>query len=154
MSQSFWDFAHFVLLVRFTFVSQMQTRLFATAFDHFVSAAKTWRILTVVLAFPGVGVCMANAFMKAQDHHEPPEFVPYSHLRIRTKVSLQTAFAFWFPFKTTGTVLYLFPEISLGRWKPHVVPQLPRKRSSWRLRGLTSLIIIIIDYLSCFEYAD
>uniref|UniRef100_A0A3B3V0D0 Cytochrome c oxidase subunit n=1 Tax=Poecilia latipinna TaxID=48699 RepID=A0A3B3V0D0_9TELE len=46
--------------------------------------AKTWKILTIVVAFPGVGVCMANAFMKAQEH-EQPEFVPYSHLRIRSK---------------------------------------------------------------------
>ncbi|XP_049924166.1 cytochrome c oxidase subunit 6A, mitochondrial [Epinephelus moara] len=48
--------------------------------------AKTWKILTIVLAVPGVAVCMANAYMKMQAHsHEPPEFVPYSHLRIRTK---------------------------------------------------------------------
>ncbi|XP_039899876.1 cytochrome c oxidase subunit 6A, mitochondrial [Simochromis diagramma] len=48
--------------------------------------AKTWKILTIVLAFPGVSVCIANAYMKAQAHsHEQLEFVPYSHLRIRTK---------------------------------------------------------------------
>lgn len=51
--------------------------------------AKTWKILTIVLAFPGVSVCIANAYMKAQAHsHEQHEFVPYPHLRIRTKVSL------------------------------------------------------------------
>uniref|UniRef100_A0A3Q2E4U5 Cytochrome c oxidase subunit n=1 Tax=Cyprinodon variegatus TaxID=28743 RepID=A0A3Q2E4U5_CYPVA len=50
------------------------------------AGARTWKILTIVLAIPGVGVCMANAYMKAQAHsHENPEFVPYSHLRIRTK---------------------------------------------------------------------
>ncbi|XP_033501327.1 cytochrome c oxidase subunit 6A2, mitochondrial [Epinephelus lanceolatus] len=48
--------------------------------------ARTWKILTIVLAVPGVAVCMANAYMKMKAHsHEPPEFVPYSHLRIRTK---------------------------------------------------------------------
>ena len=47
-------------------------------------------MLTVLLAFPGVGVCMANAYMKAQEQsHGQAEFVPYSHLRIRTKVSLR-----------------------------------------------------------------
>uniref|UniRef100_A0A3B3WHE3 Cytochrome c oxidase polypeptide VIa n=1 Tax=Poecilia mexicana TaxID=48701 RepID=A0A3B3WHE3_9TELE len=73
--------------------------------SHEGGAAKTWKILTIVVAFPGVGVCMANAFMKAQEH-EQPEFVPYSHLRIRSKVSLQTVSTFRFPFKTI-TVLYL-----------------------------------------------
>ncbi|XP_030592033.1 cytochrome c oxidase subunit 6A2, mitochondrial [Archocentrus centrarchus] len=48
--------------------------------------AKTWKMLTIVLAIPGVGVCMANAYMKARAHsHEQLEFVPYHHLRIRTK---------------------------------------------------------------------
>ncbi|XP_042361030.1 cytochrome c oxidase subunit 6A, mitochondrial [Plectropomus leopardus] len=48
--------------------------------------ARTWKILTFVLAVPGVGVCIANAYMKGKAHsHEQPEFVPYSHLRIRTK---------------------------------------------------------------------
>lgn len=54
--------------------------------------ARTWKILTIVLAIPGVTVCMVNAYMKGQEHpHEQPEFVPYPHLRIRTKVSLRLA---------------------------------------------------------------
>ncbi|XP_019950005.2 cytochrome c oxidase subunit 6A2, mitochondrial [Paralichthys olivaceus] len=48
--------------------------------------AKTWKIMSFVLALPGVGVCWLNAHMKGQAHsHEQPEFVPYPHLRIRTK---------------------------------------------------------------------
>lgn len=54
--------------------------------------AKTWKILSFVVALPGVGVCMLNTFLKEQQHsHEQPEFVPYTHLRIRTKVGLQGA---------------------------------------------------------------
>ena len=55
---------------------------------YLLPAAKTWKILSFVLALPGVGVCMANAYMKMQAHagHPQPEFVPYPHLRIRTKV--------------------------------------------------------------------
>ncbi|XP_030077655.1 cytochrome c oxidase subunit 6A2, mitochondrial [Microcaecilia unicolor] len=48
--------------------------------------ARTWKILTFLVALPGVGVCMVNAWLKKQNHpHEAPEFVPYQHLRIRTK---------------------------------------------------------------------
>ncbi|KAI7803171.1 cytochrome c oxidase subunit 6A, mitochondrial [Triplophysa rosa] len=48
--------------------------------------ARTWKILSFVLALPGVGVCMANAYLKMQAHsHDTPEFVPYPHLQIRTK---------------------------------------------------------------------
>lgn len=54
--------------------------------------AKTWKILSFVVALPGVGVCMLNTYLKMQHHsHEQPEFVPYTHLRIRTKVGLRGA---------------------------------------------------------------
>lgn len=44
-------------------------------------------MLSFFVALPGVAVCMLNAWLKKQHHpHEPPTFVPYSHLRIRTKV--------------------------------------------------------------------
>ncbi|XP_069021422.1 cytochrome c oxidase subunit 6A2, mitochondrial [Embiotoca jacksoni] len=62
-------------------------RVFAAAsHSHQEGGARTWKILSFVLAIPGVAVCMANAYMKMQAHsHEPPEFVAYPHLRIRTK---------------------------------------------------------------------
>ncbi|XP_022050789.1 cytochrome c oxidase subunit 6A, mitochondrial [Acanthochromis polyacanthus] len=61
-------------------------RVFAAASHSGEGGARTWKILTIILAIPGVGVCMANAYMKMQAHsHGPSEFVPYPHLRIRTK---------------------------------------------------------------------
>lgn len=62
--------------------------LWSCTFTGCFSTARTWKILTFVLALPGVGVCMANAYMKMHAHpHHQEEFVPYPHLRIRTKVS-------------------------------------------------------------------
>ncbi|XP_055505597.1 cytochrome c oxidase subunit 6A1, mitochondrial-like [Leucoraja erinacea] len=46
-------------------------------------SGRVWKSLTFVIALPGIGVCMLNAFLK--ESGKPPEFVPYTHLRIRSK---------------------------------------------------------------------
>ncbi|XP_055024247.1 cytochrome c oxidase subunit 6A1, mitochondrial [Misgurnus anguillicaudatus] len=57
-----------------------------SAVAHGEQAAKTWKILSFVVALPGVAVCMVNMYLRSQQHsHEQPEFIPYSHLRIRSK---------------------------------------------------------------------
>ncbi|KAG8012240.1 Cytochrome c oxidase subunit 6A [Nibea albiflora] len=58
----------------------------AAGHGHGEHSAKTWKILTYVVALPGVAVCMLNMYLKEQNHsHEQPEFIPYTHLRIRSK---------------------------------------------------------------------
>ncbi|KAM9393712.1 cytochrome c oxidase subunit 6A1, mitochondrial [Pholidichthys leucotaenia] len=68
-------------------LTQTRRQLSATAAsEHGVQAARTWKILSFVVALPGVAVCMLNTYLKEQQHsHEQPEFIPYSHLRVRNK---------------------------------------------------------------------
>uniref|UniRef100_A0A3Q3IWR8 Cytochrome c oxidase subunit n=1 Tax=Monopterus albus TaxID=43700 RepID=A0A3Q3IWR8_MONAL len=69
-----------------TLLTVQRTEVLVAAQAYCTYVSKTWKILTFILALPGVGVCMANAFLKMKAHsHEQPEFVPYTHLRIRTK---------------------------------------------------------------------
>ncbi|KAM6965728.1 cytochrome c oxidase subunit 6A1, mitochondrial [Aplochiton taeniatus] len=68
-------------------LTNTRRQLSATA-SHGEQATRTWKILTFVVALPGVAVCMLNMYLKMQQHsqhHETPEFTAYSHLRIRTK---------------------------------------------------------------------
>ncbi|XP_048401703.1 cytochrome c oxidase subunit 6A, mitochondrial-like isoform X1 [Stegostoma tigrinum] len=47
-------------------------------------AARMWKLMSFVVALPAVAALMLNAFLKSA--HEPLEFVPYEHLRIRNKL--------------------------------------------------------------------
>uniref|UniRef100_UPI00398F70E6 cytochrome c oxidase subunit 6A, mitochondrial-like n=1 Tax=Pristiophorus japonicus TaxID=55135 RepID=UPI00398F70E6 len=47
------------------------------------AAGPVWKLVSFVVALPGVAICMLNAYLKKSQ--EPPEFVPYTHLRIRSK---------------------------------------------------------------------
>ncbi|KAJ4941692.1 hypothetical protein JOQ06_011568 [Pogonophryne albipinna] len=68
-------------------LTQSRRQLSATA-EQGHDASKLWKRLTYFVALPGVAVCMLNMYLKMQHHaahYERPEFISYSHLRIRTK---------------------------------------------------------------------
>lgn len=56
---------------------------------NYLGGIKLWKNLSIFVAFPAVGLCMVNAYLKhvEEHHHERAEFVAYEHLRIRNKVS-------------------------------------------------------------------
>ncbi|XP_041348749.1 cytochrome c oxidase subunit 6A, mitochondrial-like [Gigantopelta aegis] len=52
--------------------------------DH-AGGARVWKIMSFVVALPGVVVCWANAFMHHEHEEERNDFVAFEHLRLRTK---------------------------------------------------------------------
>ncbi|KAJ3603905.1 hypothetical protein NHX12_028646 [Muraenolepis orangiensis] len=64
----------------------VQTRRQLSATAGHEGQAKKWKMLTFFVAFPCLGLCFVSVYLKEQQHsHEQPEFVPYSHLRLRSK---------------------------------------------------------------------
>lgn len=49
-------------------------------------SGKMWRNASFFVAFPAIALCGLNVYLDHKNHpHEPPEFIKYEHLRIRTK---------------------------------------------------------------------
>ena len=72
-------------------------------FSLSLATMKTWKLISYFVAIPGILICTYNTYLKEKEHHEHPraEFVPYSHLRIRSKVGEQCHF-FWPNDQCTG----------------------------------------------------
>jgi len=66
---------------------QLSTTATVTKGQH-EGGLRLWKILSFTVAVPGVLLCYVNAMAKEKEHYEHhtrPDFVPYEHLRRRTK---------------------------------------------------------------------
>ena len=66
---------------------------------EFAGGERMWMLASFFIALPGVGLAWLNAKKReevSEHHHHHPDFVPYAHLRLRTKVIYVTKFNFWF----------------------------------------------------------
>ena len=58
---------------------------------HALGTMYLWKKISFFVAVPMMGLCVYNAYTKEKEHakhieeHGRPEFVPYAHLRIRSK---------------------------------------------------------------------
>uniref|UniRef100_A0A182NP46 Cytochrome c oxidase subunit n=1 Tax=Anopheles dirus TaxID=7168 RepID=A0A182NP46_9DIPT len=67
---------------------------------------KVWKKMTFLVALPAVGLCFLNTYLEHQKEHghrARPKFVPYEHLRIRTKR---------FPWGDGTKTLFHNPEVN------------------------------------------
>ncbi|CAG0925419.1 unnamed protein product [Notodromas monacha] len=61
-------------------------RMLAEAAGEHAGGMDLWRKLTFFGAFPVIALCAVKTYLDVTQHpHEPPEFIKYDHLRIRTK---------------------------------------------------------------------
>ena len=69
-----------------TYAEMLQSRK-----EHAAKSARMWKFLSFFVALPMVGFVTWNTYKSEMEHmrhleeHGRPEFVPYPHLRIRTK---------------------------------------------------------------------
>ena len=107
---------------------------------------KMWKNLFFFAAVPVIIASTVNAFYLADPSEmDPPPFVPYDHLRIRTKVII------WCLITNQDQIL--FAEVSLGRWKPFFDPQSPHKCSSWWIWTWWTIIWWFSNLLLVFNAA-
>ncbi|XP_012258957.1 cytochrome c oxidase subunit 6A2, mitochondrial-like [Athalia rosae] len=59
----------------------------AAVSGHGPEAIKFWKNLSYFVAFPAIILCTVNTYLVHEEEHKQPrpEFIPYDHLRIRTK---------------------------------------------------------------------
>merc|ERR1711970_697394 len=69
---------------RRAFTSSAVRRSAVEADTPHAGGMRQWKILSFVVALPGAGLCLLNAVLSHHDH-EQAEFIPYEHLRTRTK---------------------------------------------------------------------
>ncbi|XP_012538757.1 cytochrome c oxidase subunit 6A, mitochondrial [Monomorium pharaonis] len=77
-------------MASWTRITRTFSRNYSAAAGGHASSEATqllWKRLSFFVGFPAIGLAMVNCYLNHQAHHhdEPPEFIPYDHLRIRTK---------------------------------------------------------------------
>lgn len=107
-------------------------------------AMNMWRNLTYFVAFPAIGLCMINTYLMHQEEdHTPPEFIPYEHLRIRTKVHLCVNYC---SLQVTIQILIISNNLRIGG---------PRFSDLQGFCNICFLILIVIasNCCNCLHYS-